>query len=37
MPRHAAQRALERIDWARPEMSSLEAIIKEALKHASGI
>ncbi len=37
MPRHAAQRVLERIDWSRPDMSSLEAVIKEALKHASGI
>jgi Holliday junction DNA helicase RuvA len=33
MPRHAAQRALERIDWKRAESSDLEAIIKEALKH----
>jgi Holliday junction DNA helicase RuvA len=37
MPRHAAQRVLERIDWKRPEMSDLEAVIKEALKHAGGI
>jgi Holliday junction resolvasome RuvABC DNA-binding subunit len=37
MQRHAAQRVLERIDWKRPEMSDLEAVIKEALKHAGGL
>jgi Holliday junction DNA helicase RuvA len=37
MQRHAAQRALEGIDWKSPEMGSLEAVIKEALKHAGGI
>jgi len=37
MPRHAAQRALERIDWSRAETSGLEEIIKEALKHAGSV
>jgi Holliday junction DNA helicase RuvA len=37
MPRHAAQRALERIDWSRPESSDLETVIKEALKHAGSV
>lgn len=37
MPRHAAQRALENVDWKRAEPSNLEAIIKEALKHAGGM
>lgn len=37
MPRHAAQRALERIDWSRPEASDLETVIKEALKHAGSV
>ena len=37
MPRHAAQRALERIDWSHAETTSLETIIKEALKHAGSI
>ena len=37
MPRQAAQRALERVDWATTDTSSLEAVIKEALKHAGSI
>jgi len=37
MPRHAAQRALERIDPKTAESSDLEAIIKEALKHAGSV
>jgi Holliday junction DNA helicase RuvA len=37
MPRHAAQRALEGIDWKRADASSLETVIKEALKRAAGI
>jgi holliday junction DNA helicase RuvA len=37
MQRHAAQRVLERIDWKNPEMSDLEAVIKEALKHTGGM
>ncbi len=37
MPRHAAQRALERIDWKRADASDLESVIKEALKHAGSI
>jgi Holliday junction DNA helicase RuvA len=37
MPRQAAQRALERVDWKTTDTSSLEAVIKEALKHAGSI
>lgn len=37
MQRQAAQRALERVDWATTDASSLEAVIKEALKHAGSI
>jgi Holliday junction DNA helicase RuvA len=37
MPRQAAQRALERVDWSTTDTSSLEAVIKEALKHAGSI
>jgi Holliday junction DNA helicase RuvA len=37
MPRQAAQRALDRIDWNGIDASSLEAVIKEALKHAGSI
>jgi Holliday junction DNA helicase RuvA len=37
MPRHAAQRALERIDWKRPDASDLETVIKEALKNAGSV
>jgi len=37
MPRQAAQRALERVDWSATDTSSLEAVIKEALKHAGSM
>jgi Holliday junction DNA helicase RuvA len=37
MPRQAAQRALERVDWSATDASDLEAVIKEALKHAGSM
>ncbi len=37
MPRQAAQRALEGVDWSSTDASDLEAVIKEALKHAGSI
>ena len=37
MARQAAQRALERVDWSSTDATNLEAVIKEALKHAGSI
>jgi Holliday junction DNA helicase RuvA len=37
MPKVAAQRALEKIDWSVMDDSSLESIVREALKHAGSI
>ncbi|UCG51122.1 MAG: Holliday junction branch migration protein RuvA [Candidatus Latescibacterota bacterium] len=37
MPKIAAQRALEKVDWGSADQSSLESIVKEALKHASSV
>lgn len=35
MTRMAVQQLLERIDWADSDMTSVEAIVREALRHAS--
>ncbi len=35
MTRMAVQQLLERIDWAESDMTSVEAIVREALRHAS--
>lgn len=35
MTRMAVQQLLERIDWSQSDMSSVEAIVREALRHAS--
>ncbi len=37
MPRMAAQRALEKVDWSAVDDSSLESIVRAALKHAASI
>lgn len=37
MSRGAAERALEKIDWASESASDLESVIKQALKHTSTV
>jgi Holliday junction DNA helicase RuvA len=37
MPKIAAQKALEKIDWNSVDDSSLESIVREALKHAGSV
>jgi Holliday junction DNA helicase RuvA len=37
MPKIAAQKVLDKIDWNRVEESSLESIVREALKHAGSV
>ena len=37
MQRSAAERALNRIDWQSEGTQNLEAVIKQALKHGSGV
>ena len=37
MPRGAAEKALDRVDWEDVESRSVPDIVKEALRHASGV
>ncbi|MFQ5512394.1 MAG: Holliday junction branch migration protein RuvA [Candidatus Krumholzibacteriia bacterium] len=37
MPRANAEKALEHVDWESQDASSLSSIVKQALKHATGI
>lgn len=37
MPKIAARKVLEKIDWSTVDDSSLESIVREALKHAGGV
>jgi Holliday junction DNA helicase RuvA len=37
MPKIAAQKALEKINWGKIDDSSLESIVREALKHAGSV
>lgn len=37
MPKVAAQKALEKVDWSSVDGSSLESIVREALKHAGRV
>ncbi|UCH85046.1 MAG: Holliday junction branch migration protein RuvA [Candidatus Latescibacterota bacterium] len=37
MPKVAARKALEKIDWSGVDESSLEAVVREALKHAGSL